>query len=37
MTLVALDFSGALIGMLAGAAFLLALGAVAYFSQRRKK
>jgi hypothetical protein len=33
----AIDFTGALLGMLAGLAFLLALGAVAYFFERRKK
>jgi hypothetical protein len=37
MAIAAIDFIGALVGMLAGLAFLLALGAVAYLWERRKK
>lgn len=37
MAMAALDFTGAPLGMLAVAAFLLALGSVAYFVERRKK
>jgi hypothetical protein len=33
----ALDLSGALLGILAAAAFIFALGSAAYFVERRKK
>jgi hypothetical protein len=33
----AIDFGGGLLGMLAGMAFLLTLGEVAYFIEKRKK